>query len=85
MSTCKTTVARGSTQRALPGTVWPVKPPEKWLTRTDAAEVLRVTPKAIDNYVRAGKLRKYSLLGGRPRFRSDDVHSLIDGPGEEKR
>lgn len=67
---------------------------ERWMTRAEAADLLRITPRQLDAYVRAGKLARYYLPRavddrGRnarpsPRFRIEDVNALIIGPGGRK-
>lgn len=50
------------------------------MTRSEAAELLRVTPRTIDAYARTGRLRRYYLAGSTraPRFRIEDVRSLVE-------
>lgn len=56
---------------------------ERWMTRQEAADELRVTPRRIDAYVRDGALPRYHLAGTRtPRFRIEDVRALIVKDGE---
>jgi excisionase family DNA binding protein len=50
----------------------------RWLTRSEAAERLRVRPRTIDAYARTGKLPRYYLAGSTraPRFRVEDVDAI---------
>lgn len=58
------------------------------MTRTEAAEFLRVTPRTVDAYVRDKLLPRYRLAGTpqqerSPRFRVEDVRALVKPEGEE--
>lgn len=60
------------------GTVLVMEDTERWMTRKEAAELLRIAPRTLDGYVRRGELRRYTLANGRtPRFRIEDVRALI--------
>lgn len=48
-----------------------------WLTRHEAADRLRVTPRAIDHLVARGKLTRYRHGPRIVRFRADDVDALL--------
>jgi excisionase family DNA binding protein len=57
-----------------------------WLTRAEAARRLRVHPDTIDKWTREGRLARYLLPSGQPRFRTDDVDALAqpnDRPEEK--
>jgi excisionase family DNA binding protein len=49
-----------------------------WITRTEAAAILRVTPSTLDRYAREGKVRRYLTPGRRPRYDRAEVHALIE-------
>lgn len=51
---------------------------EKWLTRAEAAQLLGVTVRTVDSYVRLGRLPRYDQRGfaRKPRFRIEDVRAL---------
>jgi excisionase family DNA binding protein len=54
---------------------------ERWVTRDEAADVLRVSKGLVDKLVRDKKLPRYRVVGVRaPRFRIEDVRALITGP-----
>lgn len=48
-----------------------------WLTRRQAAEYLGCSLGSIDNYARAGILRK-QYLGSLPRFAKEDVRRAVE-------
>jgi excisionase family DNA binding protein len=51
---------------------------ERWMTRAEAAELLRIAPRTLDSYVRNGSLPRYVLGSGRtPRYRIEDVRKLV--------
>lgn len=56
----------------------------EYLTRQEAAELLRVTVQTIDNYAKAGMLTRLKVRspGGTPMrrtlFRADEVRGLIE-------
>jgi excisionase family DNA binding protein len=54
---------------------------ERWVTRDEAASMLRLSRGVIDRLAREGKLSRYRVAGVRaPRFRIEDVRALITGP-----
>lgn len=56
----------------------PMAETQRWMTRAEAADHLRVTTRTVDAYVRTGRLRKYTLADSRtPRFRFEDVNALV--------
>lgn len=63
--------------------------PPEYLTRQEAAELLRVTVQTIDNYAKAGMLTRLharSPKGSRLRrtlFRADEVRGLIESSAEK--
>jgi hypothetical protein len=49
-----------------------------WMTRAEAADHLRVTPKTIDRYVERGQLVRFTIAGSRStRFRKDMLDRLM--------
>jgi excisionase family DNA binding protein len=49
-----------------------------WLTREEAADRLRVSPRTVDRYATEGKLAKHKLAGTQSvRFRAADVDALV--------
>jgi excisionase family DNA binding protein len=51
----------------------------EWLTSKEAAAYLKLHPKTLYRYVRAGKLQQYRPAGtGRPRFRREDLDALLE-------
>jgi len=57
---------------------------EEWLTLREAASYLKLHPKTLYRYVRAGKLRQFRPGGtGRPRFRREDLDALLAPNGEQ--
>lgn len=52
----------------------------RWLTRSEAADRLRVRPRTIDAWAREGRLPRYYLAGSTraPRFRVEDVDALAE-------
>lgn len=58
---------------------------DQWLTRREAAERLRVTPRTVDSYVRSGHLPRFRIAGTRSaRFKATDVAALVVPNGEKK-
>lgn len=51
---------------------------EKWLTREEAAAMLRVHVRTIDRLVREEHLKRYRIRGmRRAQFRIEDVRALV--------
>lgn len=49
-----------------------------WLTRTEAAELMRVTTRTIDAWAAAGKIQKYSVGGMQSvRFKRAELDALL--------
>lgn len=49
-----------------------------WLTRTETAQHLRVSPPTVDRWVREGRLTRYKLAGQQSvRFLRADVEALV--------
>lgn len=59
---------------------------ERWMTRRDAAELLKVKERTIDAWAREGRLPRYYLAGSKrtPRFRVEDLHALARGENVER-
>lgn len=58
---------------------------EKWLTREEAAAMLRVHVRTIDRLVREGHLKRYKIRGmRRAQFKIEDVRELVVPNGSEK-
>jgi len=60
----------------------PMTESEQWLSRTEAAELLRVSPVTVDRYARQEQgsplhLPRYRSAVGRFRYRVEDVRDLI--------
>ena len=49
------------------------------LTPGEVASLLRVDPKTVARWERAGKIRCFRTLGGHRRFRREDVLAIIEG------
>lgn len=55
------------------------EPRPRLLTPTEVAALFRVDPKTVGRWRRAGKLTSVTeTLGGRPRYREDEVHALLE-------
>lgn len=52
-------------------------PEEDWITRPEAAAILRVSVSTIDRYGRLGELSKFRTPGGGTRFARSEVEALI--------
>jgi excisionase family DNA binding protein len=50
---------------------------EEYLSKSKSARLLGVSTSTIDNYVRAGKLRKYPFTGKSVRFKRVELLALI--------
>lgn len=59
----------------------------EYLTRQEAADLLRVDVQTIDRLARSGRLTRYHIATGgqraRTRFRTDEVRGLIKREGEQ--
>jgi excisionase family DNA binding protein len=51
---------------------------EALLTPAEVAALFRVDPKTVTRWAKAGKLTSIRTLGGHRRYRSDEVHALLD-------
>lgn len=53
--------------------------PHPLMTRSELADLLRVSVETVDRWRRRGRLRGVQVVaGGRVRFRAEDVEALID-------
>ena len=55
---------------------------DEWLTLKQAAELVGVTPRTVQNWIKNGKIRGYRVVG-RIRVKRSDVDALYQ-PKEEK-
>lgn len=55
---------------------------DEWLTPKQAAELVGVTARTVQNWINAGKIRGYQVVG-RIRVKRSDVDALYQ-PKEEK-
>jgi excisionase family DNA binding protein len=51
---------------------------EHLLTPAEVAALFRVDPKTVTRWAKAGKLTSIRTLGGHRRYRSSEVHALLD-------
>ena len=49
------------------------------LTPAEVAALFRVDPKTVTRWAKAGKLTSIRTLGGHRRYRSAEVHALLEG------
>jgi excisionase family DNA binding protein len=58
---------------------------ELLLTPAEVAALFRVDPKTVTRWAKAGKLTSIRTLGGHRRYRSAEVHALLDAnaPGRK--
>ncbi len=55
-----------------------------YMTKSEAADFLRVSESTIDRYVRAGQLGRFKVAGLQStRFRRDEVEAMIVPDNEE--
>ena len=62
-------------QRAIEN-LTPASAEPQWITRTEAAELLKVTTRTLQNWSNAGVLQQYSLAN-RIYLRLDEVHAAM--------
>lgn len=67
--------SRDMTTRATPDV--PPIPEDDWITRPEAAVILRVSVATIDRYARSGALTRFRTPGGGTRFGRTEVEGLI--------
>ena len=58
---------------------------EHLLTPAEVAALFRVDPKTVTRWAKAGKLTSIRTLGGHRRYRSSEVHALLDAPSPSRR
>ena len=54
---------------------------EHLLTPAEVAALFRVDPKTVTRWAKAGKLTSIRTLGGHRRYRSAEVHALLEAHG----
>lgn len=64
----------------MPDTTTPASP---WLTKNEAAEYMRVHPRTIDDWAKAGRITRHRIEGLQSvRFRRDELDALVVPVGE---
>lgn len=58
---------------------------QEWITRSEAAQILRISPHTFDKYRRQGKIERYRTPGSHPRYRRADVVALLTPQDDEAR
>ena len=58
---------------------------EHLLTPAEVAALFRVDPKTVTRWAKAGKLTSIRTLGGHRRYRSSEVHALLDAHSPSRR
>lgn len=58
---------------------------EHLLTPAEVAALFRVDPKTVTRWAKAGKLTSIRTLGGHRRYRSSEVHALLDANAPGRR
>jgi excisionase family DNA binding protein len=58
---------------------------ELLLTPAEVAALFRVDPKTVTRWAKAGKLTSIRTLGGHRRYRSAEVHALLDAHAPARR
>lgn len=53
--------------------------PEPMLTPSEVAKILRVDPKTVTRWAKAGKLRAIRTIGGHRRYYEADIRALLEG------
>ena len=56
-----------------------IKPENRLLTPAEVAAMLRVDPKTVTRWARAGKITAIRTLGGHRRYRASEVRALLGG------
>jgi excisionase family DNA binding protein len=51
---------------------------DDWITRTEAAALLRVAPRTFDRWRLEGRITRYVTPGSHPRYRRADVLALLE-------
>jgi excisionase family DNA binding protein len=55
-----------------------VTPDDEWITRSEAAAILRVAPRTFDRWRQEGRITRYITPGRHPRYRRSDVLALLE-------
>jgi excisionase family DNA binding protein len=55
-----------------------VTPEDDWVTRSEAAALLRVAPRTFDRWRLEGRITRYVTPGRHPRYRRGDVLALLE-------
>lgn len=58
---------------------------EHLLTPAEVAALFRVDPKTVTRWAKAGKLTSIRTLGGHRRYRSSEVHALLEANTPSRR
>jgi len=58
---------------------------EHLLTPAEVAALFRVDPKTVTRWAKAGKLSSIRTLGGHRRYRSTEVHALLQSQSPSRR
>jgi len=56
---------------------------DEWITRSEAAALLRVAPRTFDRWRLDGRITRYTTPGSHPRYRRSDVLALLAPPQED--
>jgi excisionase family DNA binding protein len=56
---------------------------DEWITRSEAASLLRVAPRTFDRWRQDGRITRYTTPGSHPRYLRSDVLALITPPQED--
>lgn len=51
---------------------------EEWITRSEAAALLRVATRTFDRWRLEGRITRYTTPGSHPRYRRADVLALLE-------
>ena len=57
---------------------------ETLLTPSEVASLLRVDPKTVTRWAKAGKLSSIRTLGGHRRYRESEVRGLLTGVPQQR-
>lgn len=49
----------------------------EWMTKAEVAEMLRVTPRTVENYVKRGDLKAPSRVGGRVLWQRATIQASL--------
>ena len=58
--------------------------PDALLTPSEVATMVRVDPKTVTRWAKAGKISAIRTLGGHRRFHESEVRSLLRGVPEQR-